>query len=179
MSLLDSTPEPIKSLDRYLGAFWGKSPFPYAPDVLDHNTERGLFSVQDIIENPYIEEPNSEGLIALISENQGVWHFSYNQEQQLLFEGDWIWGNIDSSFSPVPFPAKIQDVICFTLLGNFFAYMDNGTWQDVSVGPDDKWPDDINVKIWHHPAWDYHKGFWTNKDGTALLYDRQGIIRKV
>jgi len=177
-NLPTSAPEPLKTLSREMGAFWENPPYPYAPKTLNGHTKRGLFLAQDYIKNPFSEKPNAEGLIPLISENQGVWHFSYSQEHQLFYQGDWSWGSVDSSPSPVPFPATIMDALCFALLGNFFAYMDNVTWQDISIHPDDTWPDDIVVKLWNHSAWNNYKGFWTNEERTALLYDGVGLIRK-
>lgn len=165
-------PETIKKLDARMGAFWDSPPYPFSPDVLDHNTERGLFKVQDFIEDSR-GSPNSEGLTSLISENQGVWSLYYNQEHDLFFKGDWTWGQMDSSYLPSPFPAKLEDALCFTLLVNFFFYMDNCTWERTPT-----WPDDITVKLWHHSSWGYFKGFWTNSDGSALLFDQMGIIRK-
>jgi len=61
---------------------------------------------------------------------------------------------------------------------NFFVFMANGTWDDVSVNPDDVWPNDITVKLWHHSSWGLYKGFWTNSDGSTLLFEGMGLIRK-
>lgn len=177
-AISDGIPKAIKTLDDKLGAFWDVLPFPFSPTELDHNTERGLFKVQDMIEDPRVEKPNSQDFTALISENQGVWHFYYDDRHNLFYEGDWIWGELDSSYSPIPFPAKLEDALCFTLMVNFFFYMDNGTWDDTSTNPEDIWPNDLTVKLWHHPSWGYFKGFWTNSDGNALLFDGMGLIRK-
>ena len=102
----------------------------------------------------------------------------YNNDHKLFFEGDWLWGSTDSSYTPSSFPAEIEDVLCFTLLVNFFFYMDNGTWENISASPDDIWPAEFTVKLWHHPAWGHFKGFGTNTDETALLFDGMGVIRQ-
>ena len=114
--------------------------------VLNNNTERGLFKTQDMIENPRKEKSNSDGFTKLVSENQGVWHFFYNNDHKLFFEGDWLWGSTDSSYTPSSFPAEIEDVLCFALLVNFFFYMDNGTWENKSASPDDIWTAEFTVK---------------------------------
>jgi len=127
--------------------------------------------------NPHHERSNSDGLTKLISENQGVWQFYYDTQGRLYFEGDWIWGNVKSTYSPDTFPAQIEDALCFALLGNFFTYVDDENWEDMSSS-DDIWPKDITNKLWHHPAWSNHRGFWTNMDGTGILYDGMGLIRR-
>lgn len=47
-----------------------------------------------------------------------------------------------------------------------------------SASPDDIWPAEFTVKLWHHPAWGHFKGFGTNTDETALLFDGMGVIRQ-
>lgn len=37
---------------------------------------------------------------------------------------------------------------------------------------------EFTVKLWHHPAWGHFKGFGTNTDETALLFDGMGVIRQ-
>ena len=176
-TLSDNLPEPLRRLGLQLGTFWGEPPYPFKPQNLDYNRRRGLFAVQDVIKNPQRQQASHEGLTALISENQGVWHFSYDNQNRLYFEGDWPWGDFTSSNEPIAFPAEIENVLCFTLLGNFFHYVDGTDWQEI-FDPADKWPEDITIKLWDHPAWNNYKGFWTNKDGTALLFDGVGCFRR-
>jgi len=177
VTLSSSIPEPLRRLDAQFGAFWGNPPYPLAPTNLDYNRKRGLFAVQDYIKDPRKQKSTSNGLVGLVSENQGVWHFSYDTRNHLYFEGDWVWGDIPSSIKPTAFPAEIEDVLCFALLVNFFAYVDGTDWQDI-FSSEDIWPEDITVQIWNHAAWNNYKGFWTNKDGTALLFDGMGFLRR-
>jgi len=79
-------PQALKKLDDKLVAFWDKLPFPFSPVELDHNTERGLFRVQDIIKDPRIKKSNTQDFTALVSENQGVWHFYYNDKHNLFLK---------------------------------------------------------------------------------------------
>jgi len=49
-------------------------------------------------------------------------------------------------------------------------------WQDI-FDARDKWADDINRKVWDHPAWNRYKGVWTNEAGDALLIEGIGFQR--
>ena len=174
---LSSTSDALRKLDALFGAFWDEPPYPFKPNKIDHNRKRGLFAVQDYIINPRKLEPNADGHLRLVSENQGVWYFSYDKQNRLYFCGDWFVGDIASSDIATAFPAEIEDVLCFALLGNFFSYVDGTDWRDI-FSPEDIWPEDITVKLWDHAAWSPYKGFWTNKDGSALLYDGVGFFRR-
>jgi len=179
---LSSVPDSLKKVDAMLGAFWDDPPYPFKPAKFNHNSERGLFAVQDYIIDPRKQKSKSDELTGLVGENQGVWYFSYDKENRLYFRGDWFVGDISSSDTPTLFPAEIEDVLCFALLGNFFWYVDgaydeSADWQEI-YSPDDKWPEDITVELWHHSAWNPYKGFWTNEDGSALLYDGMGFFRR-
>ena len=176
--LLNDVPPALNKLDKALGAFWDMPPFPFAPSEQDWNTERGVFNVQDKIHNPR-NTPQQDGVTMLVSENQGVWAFGYDQQHRLVCNGEFIW---NMELTPLGtewhvFPGEVEDALVFALLTNFFCYV-SAPGDPLLFDPESTWPEDIETPLWTHPAWKNSKGFWTNAERTALLYDGWGVSRK-
>jgi len=172
-----SAPAPVRTLDELLGAFWGKSPFPFAPDESNHNTNCGLFDVQDSIVDPRGKH-SDVGITPLIYENQGVWSFGYSKDQKLMFRGDWVWsGELRTSHEWSPFPASIEDALVFALLLNFYFYSSSeGNSIDLDFNAP-TWQDQHEL-LWSHPSWSDFGGFYTDHDKSLLIFDGLGAISK-
>lgn len=89
-------PEPIRKLDALLGGFWGQPPYPIEPHEHDHNTERGIFSVQNTIFNPRDfltreEATADDPIVPFIEENQGVYGVGYTAENTVMVHGELTW----------------------------------------------------------------------------------------
>jgi len=176
--LHQSEPKALRVLDEKLGQFWGEPPYPFLPSESDHNTERGLFRVQDTIINPRNASMDDD-VTLLVAENQGVWFFGRTNEQKLLIKGDWIWSSEALSYAEwSPFDADIQDVLVFTLLLNFFFYTFSLTSNNTQPIYDSKDLHDNYVLLWSHPAWSAFDGFYTDKDETTFVFSGFGAIQR-
>ncbi len=162
--LPDTLPRSILALNDRLGGFWKPPPFPFGPAELDHNTERGLFDVQDYIVNPNEVVPDEGGITPLIHENQGNWAFGYSEDHKLLIKGDWITDKSDQRFFDwVHFPAEIEDALIYTLLLNFYFY------SGYELNEKDRdFEKSTTVLLWSNPNW---STFWTNEKFNILLFE--------
>jgi len=175
--LAQHLPEPIRILDELLGSFWGPQPYPFLPGEHDHNTNRGLFHVQDSIVNPRGTSLTDGNITLLLDENQGVWSVGYTKNHKLMIKGDWVWsGDVQTHLDWSPFDANIEDVLIFALLINFYFYaFSDKIFIDMDFNdPDSREPYSL---LWSHPAWSAFPGFFTDTDGKILVFSGFGAIQ--
>jgi len=168
-------PDALHTLDKALGGFWERPPFPFEPGELNHNSKRGLFYVQDEIVNPRTVDINAN-MIPLVLENQGVFCFGYSQELELMITGDWSFNGRHVSMDGwEPFPADIEDVLSCFLLSNFFTYIQANN-NFISIEECDEFLEQCPIVLWSHSAMGESWEVLTDNSAKMLLIGGLGAI---
>jgi len=168
-------PSSVKVLNSRFGRLW-------------HSTDHGVWKVlnsptcplhlleyQDVILPPMDYQIDSDGVIDIVWENQGVWGFGYRPPDvdSLWVTGDWSDG-IRTEFSEKwrPIQAHVDDCIIFTLVSNLCIFASTSAdWGD----PRMKRPAETDLLVWRHPAWKGFAGFWLDRAFTTLHYSGMGL----
>lgn len=134
---------------------------------------RPLRSVQDQIWRPEDMQPDDDGILPLVTENQCVWRlgFAPSAPEQVLVTGDWLYG--DDDLHPdrwCPLSMTCEDALILTVLVNGFFGL--GTRFETREEPDfEIRPADCPVLLWTHaalaPGW---TGFWTDDASQRLHF---------
>jgi hypothetical protein len=144
-------PQGIQIVNRRLGRLW-----------LEHGNVY-IFDAQDTLISPHRYEARLDGVVPMISENQGVWACGFKPETgaQLWVTGDWP---DEQSGSCAWRPT--QDVVDTAII---FVVLSNAIWTsaDCQMDEEEK-PTDVGRLLWRFAPWAGFSGFWTNDDQTLI-----------
>jgi hypothetical protein len=170
-----AVPSCVLRLNARVGQVWRRAERIPEPALQYAAPFLGLFESQDRILHPSNYVVDANGIVAFVSENQGVWQYGFNPDRadRLLVNGDWCdglradftteWRNVD---------ATTEDALVCTLLINM-CMQSEADWDDNAPKPDS-----AHIALWRHPAWSDFDGFWINDERTLIYFSGWQVRRR-
>ena len=151
-----AVPQAIETVNRSFGRLWLED--PKACGAVH------LFRSQDTLISPHQYQPESDGVVRMIWENQGVWGCGFKPETgaQLWVTGDWP-DDLLGSDAWRPTPDVVDTAIIFVLFAN-------AMWASpyCELDEEEEKPPEADRLLFPFAPWEEFRGFWTDCDRSMI-----------